>query len=201
MFHLVKITDLVQIKPIDFGKPSYDAIEDNIHEKYSNKVQQNIGLYICLWDILFATEGLIGEGDGMANVNVEFRMVVFRPYKDEIIIARIGKQTAQGIQLRTDFFEDIWVPDYELPDGSEFLPNENDGQGLWVWEEDETKLYFDMNEIVRLRVLFEEWNDQAPTKPREESADVVAPTTDVKPPYRIIGSMKEPGLGCFLWWD
>lgn len=125
-------------------------------------------------------------------------MVVFRPFKDEVIIARITKQTAQGIQLRTDFFDDIWVPWFELPDGSEFLPKEKS----WIWREDDQEMYFDNNEIVRFRVLSEEWHDQAPTKPRIDSEEeVVAPPTNLKPPYSIIGTMKEPGLGCCLWWD
>ncbi|KAK3362982.1 RNA polymerase Rpb7 [Lasiosphaeria hispida] len=119
MFILTKIADLVQIAPGDFGKLSHIAIEDNINAKYANKVVQKIGLFICLWDILWTSEGLIGHGDGLVNVNVEFRMVVFRPFKGEILAARIASQTRDGINLATDFFHDIFVPWNELPDGTE----------------------------------------------------------------------------------
>ena len=34
------ISDLVQITPEDFQKPSAEAIEDNLNEKYANKVAQ-----------------------------------------------------------------------------------------------------------------------------------------------------------------
>jgi hypothetical protein len=34
-----KISDLVQITPEDFKKPSLEAIEDNINLKYANKVR------------------------------------------------------------------------------------------------------------------------------------------------------------------
>jgi DNA-directed RNA polymerase III subunit RPC8 len=60
---------VIQITPTDFRKPSAQAIEDNIHEKYSNKVLQQVGLCICFWDLLKASEGLISQGDGMVNVN------------------------------------------------------------------------------------------------------------------------------------
>jgi DNA-directed RNA polymerase III subunit RPC8 len=74
-------------------------------------VLQNVGLCICLWDVLRVSEGLIGQGDGNVNVNsqfteklqgmnfqadkltVEFRLVVFRPYKGEIL---------QGVILESD---------------------------------------------------------------------------------------------------
>lgn len=45
------------------------AIEDNINTKYANKVIQKIGLCICLYDLTWASEGLIGHGTGTANVN------------------------------------------------------------------------------------------------------------------------------------
>ncbi len=32
------ISDLVKINPADFQKPSAESIEDNINEKYANKV-------------------------------------------------------------------------------------------------------------------------------------------------------------------
>jgi DNA-directed RNA polymerase subunit E'/Rpb7 len=64
-----KIADLVQIHPEDFNKEASQAIEDNINAKYANKVIQKIGLCICLYDLLSASEGLIGHGTGLVNVN------------------------------------------------------------------------------------------------------------------------------------
>jgi DNA-directed RNA polymerase III subunit RPC8 len=83
-----KVADLVEIKPADFTKASIVAIQDQINAKYANKVPENfaspamelleltmwqviqkIGLCICLWDILWASEGLIGHGTGVVSVN------------------------------------------------------------------------------------------------------------------------------------
>lgn len=77
----------MQVQPKDFSKHSIVALEDNINAKYANKVRrrpssrraaltggiaqviQKIGLCICLYDILWASEGLIGHGTGLVNVN------------------------------------------------------------------------------------------------------------------------------------
>lgn len=67
-----KLSDLVQIVPEDFDKDAALAIEDNINAKYANKVIQKIGLCICLYDLLSASEGLIGHGTGLVNVNGTF---------------------------------------------------------------------------------------------------------------------------------
>ena len=96
---------------------------------------QRIGLCICLYDILWTSEGLIGHGTGLVNVNgelrkqhswssvlislVEFRMVVFRPFKGEVLMATINASTPSGIHLKTEFFHDIFVPYEELPPGAE----------------------------------------------------------------------------------
>jgi DNA-directed RNA polymerase III subunit RPC8 len=39
MFILTTVSDLIQISPEDFSKYSAVAIEDNINEKYANKVR------------------------------------------------------------------------------------------------------------------------------------------------------------------
>lgn len=121
----------------------------------------------------------------------------------------------------TDFFDDIFIPWTELPEGSELYesiptlshpvltntaPSEP-SDNLWIWKEDDQAMYFDDNEMVRFRVISEEWHDQAPSKPVEavevpEGAEaVVAPPIHTKPPYTITGSMSGPGLGCCLWWE
>ena len=117
------ISDLVQISPEDFQKPSLESIQDNINAKYANKVfhlvseyrisnlpstcrQTNsgskvipkIGLCIHLYDILHVADGIIGHGTGIANVNVEFRLIVFRPFKGEIILGQISSASEHGIK-------------------------------------------------------------------------------------------------------
>lgn len=66
-----------------------------------------------MYDLLKASDGLIGHGNGNLNVKgmiiglavnsanveaVEFRMIVFRPFKGEIIEGTIKKNTAKGLQ-------------------------------------------------------------------------------------------------------
>jgi DNA-directed RNA polymerase III subunit RPC8 len=84
---------LIHIDPWHFHKPSREALEDNINKKYANKVChrvtvlfssadvaqviQHIGLCICLWDLLKASEGLISQaGAKGVNVNGEIRHVI-----------------------------------------------------------------------------------------------------------------------------
>jgi len=60
---------------------------------------------------------MIGQ-DGGAHVNVEFRMIVFRPFKGEVLTGRISSATAAGVKVRTDFFDEVFVPAGALFEGS-----------------------------------------------------------------------------------
>jgi DNA-directed RNA polymerase subunit E'/Rpb7 len=73
------IEDLIQIAPQDFSKESAQAIKDAINIKYANKVIHKVGLCITMWDMLKTSEGLIGHGTGLVNVNgkiIRFNRVV-----------------------------------------------------------------------------------------------------------------------------
>ncbi|PGH18474.1 DNA-directed RNA polymerase [Polytolypa hystricis UAMH7299] len=195
MFILTTISDLIQISPEDFTKLSAIAIEDNINEKYANKVIQNVGLCIGFYDLLESSDGLIGHGTGLVNVNVKFRLIVFRPFKGEIILGKITSGTEHGIKISLEFFNDILIPPSLLLDGARFDYTDQ----VWIWDNGEGALfYFDIGEIVRFRVEAEEWHDQIPDAP--DTQDAVA-GTERKPPYSLIGSMQIAGLGLVSWWS
>jgi len=193
MFILTTISDLVQITPEDFQKPSAEALEDNLNEKYANKVIQKIGLCICVYDILKASDGLIGHGTGIVNVNVEFRLIVFRPFKGEILLGQISSASEWGMKVRLEFFDDILVPPNLMFQGSYFNVQEQ----CWVWNNHGTEYFYDKHEWVRIRVEQEHWHDQSPVAPalRESAA-----AQERVSPYSITTSMLQSAMGPIAWW-
>lgn len=88
-----------------------------LSKPYINIIQviQKIGLCISFYDLLESSDGLIGHGTGLVNVNgkedallqhqahanslpVKFRMIVFRPFKGEIMLGKIASGTEHGIK-------------------------------------------------------------------------------------------------------
>lgn len=90
------------------------------------KVIQKIGLCVSFYDLLESSDGLIGHGTGLVNVNgmlvqessqplclrlstetnlpiVKFRLIVFRPFKGEIMLGKISSGTEQGIKSMHPF--------------------------------------------------------------------------------------------------
>lgn len=59
------------------NKITREDLEDRINEKYANKVVQKVGLCICMYDLLKASDGLIGHGTGNVNVNGRKNSTIF----------------------------------------------------------------------------------------------------------------------------
>ncbi|KAI6839746.1 hypothetical protein KC333_g4541 [Hortaea werneckii] len=206
MYTLVTLADVVQIAPSDFHKPSTRAIEDFINTKYSDKVIHKVGLCVGFHSLISASEGLIGHGNGIVNVNVDFRMIVFRPFKGEIIRGTITNSTVNGIFISMDFFEDVIIPPPFLFEGTEW-GKDDQGTEAFIWRTDDgeggtNEFFFDKAEKCLMRVEQEEWNDLSPQMKRPDDYDMERRDQYGMKlgPYRILASMMLTGLGPTLWW-
>lgn len=121
-----------------------------------------------------------------------FRLIVFRPFKGEVLTGRISSSTPAGIKVRLDFFEDILIPGHLLfDDCALYLPplppllpvppppsqnkiayptppsplNSDIKENVWVWHNDGTELYMDKGETIRFKVENEKFTDQTPISP------------------------------------
>ncbi|KAF7731923.1 DNA-directed RNA polymerase III subunit RPC8 [Apophysomyces ossiformis] len=207
MFVLSELEDTVKIVPNDFRKEDKDAIIDVLNEKFANKVVQEVGLCICVHDILEASEGIILYGDGCSYKKVKFRLVVFRPFVGEILTGKIKSCSPKGVRVTMGFFDDIHIPGVALQAGSEFDPAEQ----VWVWNYDGEKMYMDIDEPIRFRVLRELFTDTTPTThppaghrrqsiaDASVSSDLAANSTKIAP-YALTCTIQEDGLGLLSWW-
>ena len=208
----------MQIAPSDLGRPSARAIEDWINAKYADRVLHKIGLCLGFHSLISSSEGLIGHGTGTININVDFRLIVFRPFKGEILQGTIAHSDPRdGIWLSMDFFEDLQVPPSVLFDPTEYRQEGEDGMFVWKSEDAEAEggfneYYFDKNEKCLCRVEMEQWHDLSPQMQQQTSQKFAngeangngdGEGEDEEPrkqPYSVQASMMHSGLGPKLWW-
>ncbi|GAA5952224.1 hypothetical protein JCM8115_003540 [Rhodotorula mucilaginosa] len=229
MFTFCIQKDTIRVEARDFHKDPVDAIREEIHRRYANKVIPNVGLCISLLDIISATEGAVLYGDGCLYYKTEFRLIVFRPYIGEALVGKVKSQSPEGIVISVGFFDDILVPPTLLPDYSTFdhdrrsyfwFPAESPDDPRPTVKEllaqpEDAKLYIGRKDWVRIRVEEEHWDDTSPTSGKakapaaasapgaqgEQQAPVVEARTNGKPPYSLICSMAEDGMGVLDWWE
>ncbi|KIM90162.1 hypothetical protein PILCRDRAFT_811890 [Piloderma croceum F 1598] len=197
------------VHPSHFGIPTEQALISEINKKYANRVLHDVGLCICVFDLVEAGEGKVRYGDGFLWYKVVFRMVVFRPFASEVILAKVKSSDEDGIRLSVGFFDDMYIPIPYLPQPSAFDPNER--AHFWLPDSEATtthelldsptssRMYIDQNEVVRIRVEADEFYDDEPGPPK--AAEGVQVRRELRrAPFSIICSMAEQGLGPIPWW-
>lgn len=205
MFILSHIKDLVRIAPDQFHQDTLRAVKHQLNNKYANKVIPQIGLCITLYDILDIDEGQIKPGDGASFINVEFRALVFKPFIGEVLTGWITKCNNDGIQVSMGgLFNDIFIPRSMMFENCFYKPDES----AWLWQMDEdTELYFDINEMIRFRVEKEIFIDIKPKDPSKLDEEIDGDmgeqdeTTNRTPPYALLGSCQTDGMGVVSWWE
>jgi DNA-directed RNA polymerase III subunit RPC8 len=136
MFVIHTVYDIrIQIPPVLMSIPTLQAIHNEIDQTYPNRVLMDVGLVICRYgDCLEIGHGVCVPGDvaGGAYHPCTFRLVVFRPFVEEVCLGRISKSTSEGIHVSLGFFDNIFVPAYWMLRPS----RHEESTGLWVWEPD-----------------------------------------------------------------
>ncbi|KAJ2843249.1 DNA-directed RNA polymerase III complex subunit Rpc25 [Coemansia brasiliensis] len=122
-------------------------------------------------------------------------MIVFRPFRDEVLVGRVRSAGAEGIDVSMGFFEDIRIPASEMPLGSEYSREE----GVWVWRYEENELFMDLNEPIRFRVQEINFLDVSPPRPKVGDIDSVPVAHE--PPFSLVCTIADEGLGLISWWD
>ncbi|KAF7309525.1 hypothetical protein MIND_00323300 [Mycena indigotica] len=211
MFNLAILKDTVAVHPADFGTPQELAIMTELNKKYANRVLHDVGLCICVFDLTEAGEGKVRYGDGFLWYKVVFRMLVFRPFQTEVLLAKVMSSDHNGVRLSLDFFDDIYVPIHYLPVPNAFDPNER--AHFWHASGDAEakqtelldtpvteRMWIDKGEIVRVRVEGDEFYDDEPGPVKMAEGVQVVKEVQTRAPFTIFASMAEQGLGPVSWW-
>lgn len=134
MFVITTVAETICVAPSMFYQPTMTCVHDEIDKKYPNRVIMDVGLVICRYgDVLQIGDGVCVPGDGGAHHEAVFRLVVFRPFVEEVCVGTIQSCSEEGIVVSLgEFFYDIFIPAYWM-----LRPSIYDKEsGLWVWTPD-----------------------------------------------------------------
>lgn len=106
------------------------AIHREIDTKYPNRILMDTGLVISRYgDCLHVDHGVCVPSDGGSHHECSFRLIVFRPFVEEVVLGKLLKSTPEGVQVSLGFFSDIFIPAYWMLNPSRYEKK----SGLWVW--------------------------------------------------------------------
>jgi DNA-directed RNA polymerase III subunit RPC8 len=162
-------------------------------------------IYVCMYLCIYVC---------ILFLVAKFRLVVFKPFVGEVLIGKIRSCTEEGLSISLTFFDDIFIPAHCLQPGTAF----NSSERLWVWNYDGNELFMDLDEPIRFRVLAQSFTETAPVQKeallaavanklngigevgkREE--ELAQEAVQMQPPFKIIATVAEDGLGLLSWWN
>lgn len=85
MFYKVKVKDHIRLSPRKFGNDIKQSLIEEIKEKYSGHISQELGFVIDVAGIYDIGEGTIIPGDGASYFNTTFELLTFEPEMHEMI--------------------------------------------------------------------------------------------------------------------
>ncbi|CRG99923.1 RNA polymerase subunit, putative [Plasmodium relictum] len=186
MFSLFRIEDVLNIEAHFKDEEIRNVIEFLLRAKYIDKVLQNVGFCVGLYDILEIKNKEILKGSGEIRFKVIFRLVFFQPFENEIIEGFVKSSDSNGIIISLGFFENIRVNCANLREPKEFDEEKKE----WFWNYEGIKFFYTKNELIRVRILDTYFSD-----PNEMNKDESVPSMS------ITATVQQDGLGLVKWWN
>lgn len=131
MFVLAMISDTIRVPPTLLNQPTLTSITAEIEKRYPNRIIVDVGLVVTLYnEVLSIGDGILACGDGGAHHECVFRLVVFRPFVEEVLVGTVEESNEEGIRVSVGgFFDDVFIPAYWMLNPSKY----DEATGLWVW--------------------------------------------------------------------
>lgn len=229
MYILCELSDSFQIEPSKLNFVLANLI-DQINTKYQNRMIENKGLGVVLYDIVSMTNTQIEIATGNAHYLVTFRFVVFQPFVDELIEGKVLRSLPTGIQVSLNFTDSVFIDQCYFPENSDFDEDEQ----LWYWNYNDVKFMLYIGATIRFKVHhvvmkkqqsikpatvpsvfyqekvvekkneMKEENDENGEKKEDEEEKMVEEDVIVeedKLPMKVFGRINENGLGLTAWWN
>ena len=96
MFYLTEVEDYVRVAPKLFGKPTAEAVDDQLHETYKNYYDKEIGQVVAVIKVNNVGEGVIIPGDGAAYYLANFVILAWKPELQELVFGVISEIASFG---------------------------------------------------------------------------------------------------------
>lgn len=134
MYFYLNRTEEIEVKPALFCGPIHTTILALLRQKYEGQCSGRYGWTIRVVKIAKCGKGKLDMESGNAKFAVEFESIVFRPFKNEVVVADVKTINNAGFFCIAGPLE-IYVSATNLPPGYRFSSASNS----FEMEEDATR--------------------------------------------------------------
>ncbi len=89
MFYEVEVKSHIRVPPNEFREDTEKSIRKSLGKKFENFISKDLGVIIGVTDIVKVGEGIIIAGDGAAYYDTTFRMLIYKPELQEVVMGKV----------------------------------------------------------------------------------------------------------------
>ena len=101
MFKIMTAKDEVRVPPTKFDLELNQAVKESLQETIEGKLNSEIGVFLAVTDIISVGDGKIVPEDGAIFYPAEFKVLIYRPELNEVVIGEVVDITEFGAFTRT----------------------------------------------------------------------------------------------------
>ncbi|KAI9144738.1 RNA polymerase Rpb7 [Paraphysoderma sedebokerense] len=124
MFFLKELQHTINLHPSNFGPTLKEQLEKRLYAEVEGSCSGRFGYIISVVDVANVGKGKIFPGMGVAQYNITYRAIVFKPFKGEVVDAVITTVNKMGFFAEVGPLT-IFVSTHLIPDSYKFDANSN----------------------------------------------------------------------------
>jgi len=134
------------LHPKHFDKDIRDKIKTKLKEKVEGKATGRFGYTILVTHLISIGKGVLDDSTGYAHYPVQYYALVFRPFKGEILAAKVKTISKQGMFAEAGPLE-IFVSKTQMPEDLRF----DDSTGLNCYFSEEDRI--EVGSLIRVKLI------------------------------------------------
>ncbi|MFH1209441.1 MAG: DNA-directed RNA polymerase [archaeon] len=96
MFYELELRSHIRVPPILFNEDINKSILNQLNNQFENFISKDLGLAIAISEIMKIGDGIIIPGDGAAYYDTTFKIFVFKPELQDVVLGEISDITDFG---------------------------------------------------------------------------------------------------------
>jgi len=85
MFYEVEVRSHIRVPPTSFKNDIKHSILESLNSQFSNYISKDLGIAICISEVISVGDGVLIPGDGAAYYDTIFKLITFKPELQEVI--------------------------------------------------------------------------------------------------------------------
>jgi len=100
MFKILTVKDKVRVLPVRFDMELEKGVKESLQDQVEGKLNPEIGVFLAITDVINIGDGSIVPEDGAIHYPVEYKVLVYKPELNEIVLGEVVDITEFGAFTR-----------------------------------------------------------------------------------------------------